>query len=89
MLNRYPGETNEQLIARSEIEDAVQNLMRVSNKYDAVVVGFVVGVSPALMVQMHGCKETGADFTAMMLKLCTVSEQKHEKNKFMRVKVST
>ena len=87
-MHRYDGESNEQLIARAEITEAVKNLFNVCERYGAAVVGYVWGVTPPVFVQLSNVKERGADLTALFLSLSTMAEEKEERNNVMNERVN-
>ena len=78
-MRRIKNETNEQLIARTEIKAALAGLMRVVNKNHAALTGFVWGVDPPMIIRFGNVTEQGPDFTAMLVKLGDIAEQVVEK----------
>lgn len=87
-MHRYEGESNDQLIARAEVTEAVKNLFEVCKQYGMCVAGYVWGVTPPVFVQISNCREKGADLTALFLKLSTMAEEKEAGNNRVEEKVA-
>jgi hypothetical protein len=62
-------ETNEQRIARIEIKDALEALLQACQNNKAGFCGFVWGTDPPIIIRFGNVNETGPDFTALLLKL--------------------
>lgn len=76
MLDQVPEETNESRIARAEIGEAAKQFIRVVKRNKACVAGFVWGDNPPVLVQFRNISETGADLTAVLLKLSDMADEK-------------
>lgn len=72
------SETTEQRIARKEIKLAIEGLLQACSNNNAAFCGFVWGVDPPILVRFGNVKEQGADFTALLLKLETIVNEKQE-----------
>jgi hypothetical protein len=71
-------ETNEQLIARKEIKDALETLLRACQRNKAAFVGFVFGTDPPILLQFGNVKETGSELTALLVGLGDLADEKEQ-----------
>lgn len=77
-------ETNEQKIARKEIKAAIENLLQACRNNNAAFCGFAWGINPMFLIRFGNVKEDGPDFTALLLKLEDLTNEKKDAGLVMK-----